>query len=150
MACVGDLLHAESMTKVSSTPIPRRRKGAARFNAMNSTCQYVMRISLVRILMRESWGRGSQWWRSSQWGSQWWGFQWNGFCCEDLDFEGFVGDLKAVDHHHHHHHHPQVAGESKASKDGKDGGEESKETDQWLGTNLKGWHSWQESRWWQI
>ena len=37
MACVGERRQAESITKVSSTPIPRSRKGAARFKAWNST-----------------------------------------------------------------------------------------------------------------
>ena len=32
-----DLRQAESMTKVSSMPMPRRRKGAARQSAINST-----------------------------------------------------------------------------------------------------------------
>ena len=49
MAWVGDRLQAESMTKVSSTPIPRRRKGAARLSAMNSTWGNDMRILMLRM-----------------------------------------------------------------------------------------------------
>ena len=54
---------------------------------------------------------------------------------EDLDGDCCVGDVDDMDYHDESD--PQVAGESEASEDGEHRGEEAKETDQWLRSNLE-------------
>ena len=54
---------------------------------------------------------------------------------EDLDEEDLEDEDQ--DEHNDNESDPQIAGESESSKDGKDGGEEAEETDQWLRAHLE-------------